>query len=502
MSYGWSVRHTIMVEIPFIRFLGKNRYMRTGGLLVALAIFLFVAPVSHAQTIAEWDHDFNSYPTGSVDGYDGWSGDVTVEVAASGYLGNALYVPNGTGQDDVSKSGLFNLLAGGVTTLVFYGQVDGNTGQARITLKENDGGSICAFGINDNSGSKFYVSGAGVSYKDLVVTNTWYRMEVNIDDVANTCQMNIPSLSTTTAAVSFVDTAATNTTAMQLVLDDGNGDDAWIDHVYAHTNGFTSDDDDDDPIPPITENYIVLTAPIKNTPYATTLSGQLNIVTPTSSTTAYRITFESTTGIDYTSLTISTTTTDSSEYSFSHTVNFVQDDIVFVRAYVYDDPTENAVNLADLSPQYEWWVSANANPSEPVDLGMFRTGTSTFCGSSGGPLDFAWGTCQAFRLLFVPNESSLDYIGDLTATATATAPFSYVYDVNTYLDELFTPTSTVWSIATPSTTPALGEITLLTSATIDSSTNYQTIRTFMGYAIYLSMIMYVYMRIRRVAANL
>jgi hypothetical protein len=180
-------------------------------------------------------------------------------------------------------------------------------------------------------------------------------------------------------------------------------------------------------------------------------------------------------------------------------VSFTKDDIVFARASLYDG--DNFDTLLDISEEYEWWISANANPLQPIDLGVFRTGTTTFCGESAGALDFAWGTCMAMRLLFVPNESSITYITDQLSTATQTAPFSYMYDVNTYMDTLFTPATTSWSISVASST-YITDVTLLDSTEVDSNSNFQTIRTFMGLVLLIGMPLYTYRRIKSIGRSL
>jgi len=262
-------------------------------------------------------------------------------------------------------------------------------------------------------------------------------------------------------------------------------------------------------IPASSVDYIVITEPDNgdNVSYTVPISGQLNLANAATGTKSYRITFTSQTGIDYTSKTIENTTTQYSEYQFSESVEFTMDDIVYVSAYLYDCSTPgNCTPSAVKLQSYEWWVSANGNPTELVDLGIFRTGvdvcadySSSSTWSVGG---FTYAMCHVGRFLFVPSETSLNLISSQVSTATGTAPFSYIYDVRLYTDQLFTPASTTWDITLPSSTPIFGDMTLLQSSDIDADSNYQLVRTFMTTILYLSLVFYIYKRVKRLGSNL
>lgn len=252
----------------------------------------------------------------------------------------------------------------------------------------------------------------------------------------------------------------------------------------------------------LVEDYIIITDPVEsaghaNVAYSDTFTLQIN--NTNNSTSSYIVNFVSQSGELYPSVTGSTT----SSFPFSTTTNisFDKDDIIFVKALLYNGEYLN--NRIDSSPEYEWWVSANANPNQRVDLAMFRTGTTTFCGESQGALDFAWGTCMALRLLFVPNESSLNYISDQFAEATSTVPFSYMYEMYDLFNDLYSRnTTTAWVISLPTSTPVFGDITILDSSVIDSSANYQIIKTAMITFLYLGLIGYLYRRSISLARSL
>ncbi len=190
-------------------------------------------------------------------------------------------------------------------------------------------------------------------------------------------------------------------------------------------------------LPFVDEDFIIIESPVRDTAYDTTITGRFNNLTGNSATTTYMISFLSQSGIDYSDLTIVASSTDSL-YDFSHDVQFEQDDIVFVKAYLYDDDSLNADNLIDISPEYEWWVSANANPTEMIDLGMYRTfSTSTCAGLTGLSTSTPWYSAQAFAnagcevmaFLFVPYGSVVDSYEQLSSTTRAKFPFAYVSDL-------------------------------------------------------------------------
>jgi hypothetical protein len=265
--------------------------------------------------------------------------------------------------------------------------------------------------------------------------------------------------------------------------------------TWSYITGFSSEF-------PLTEDYIYLSVNSNpnNVGYSTTISGYLNNYQPSSPITTYSITFLSQTGIDYTETNIVASTTATGVVQFSHPVTFSMDDIVYVRAYLYDSNNQNAVNLIDISQEYEFWVSANANPTQTVDLGTFRTSALGCDPNATSTLSAT--LCRVGFALFVPSDSSVQLLQNSFATVTSTAPFSYIHDVRTYIDELFTVSTTSWTITVGSSSPYIGDITILSSSDVDNSANYQLIRNAFTMFIYLSAIMYVYMRSKSFARSL
>jgi hypothetical protein len=258
--------------------------------------------------------------------------------------------------------------------------------------------------------------------------------------------------------------------------------------------------------PSPTEDYVIITDPTGEPAqlgYSDTITIEANNVTNTYATSTVIVSFISQTGISYNQIQFVTAT--SSQTSRTESVTFTQDDIIYARAYLYNGSSTNAANLIDVSPEYEFWVTANANASEPIDLGSFR-GDASLCTYSTTSTQVIAGLgfalCSVGKALFYPSIDSLDYISGKFATATGTAPFSYIWDVNSYIETLFSVPSTSWEISVPSTTPYIGDITLISSSELDSNTNYQTIRSFISIMLYLSLVMYVYFRVKRIARTL
>jgi len=241
----------------------------------------------------------------------------------------------------------------------------------------------------------------------------------------------------------------------------------------------------------VNETWIVLTEPEKETPYETNFKGYLNFPDKTATTSSWRLSFISSTGEDLSSTTASGTTTETDFYEYSGTVNFEIDDIVYVRAYLYDNDSLSGLP-SYISAEYEWWVSADGVAGNGIDLGTFRTSTST-CGSAA-----TWGgaLCHSLRLLFIPSSGSIDFIGDKIDDATSTAPFVFVHQIDTYIETMLSADSSSWTITVPTTTEYFGGMPLLSSSQVESIPGYAVLRSAITAGIYLLLVFYVIRRTR------
>lgn len=304
---------------------------------------------------------------------------------------------------------------------------------------------------------------------------------------------------TYTAASSTNDLTQIVTSAdLQTFLSDVNGTD-WTDFQ--------------EEIPPSTQNYIVITEPEpydRSVAYSPNVSGQLNLVGVATGTKSYKITFLSQSGVTYGPSYIQGTTSNYSLYDFTlPATQLAVDDIVYVRAYLYDNATWSGLP-AYISKEYEWWISSSGNVTDPIDLGTVRTHSSSTCSNATGfgssttlVNGIGYVLCSVGSFLFVPSQSSLESVTSQIATATSTFPFSYMWDVNQYMDTLFTYNdNVVWSITLASSTPVFGNTTLLSSSDIDTNSNYQIVRSFFGVMVYLALIIYIYKRSKRISASL
>jgi hypothetical protein len=478
---------SIMFGIYFKVF-EKNRYLRAGGLLTALAVFLFAPSFTNASS----NDNFESYPTGDVDSVtSSWSdGSGSWNIVSSPVFEGSRSLAcssSSCGTPTTTASDLQSF-----SRIIQTGYIYNDGRQQSIRLYDTNGNSMLRVEF-DNDGDHIFAENDTTTEttSNSYATSTWVYFQIDIDFTNSLFRVNIDD-GPFTPWIDFFTTS--------------NGIPSyWSFNSFTSTGGtvFAFDNWGTDAttlsdIPPSDENYIVILSPTFNTSYTTNIIGELNIPSPTSSTSTYVISFVSQTGIDYSSQQITGTTTSQTQTRFNETVSFQQDDVVYVKAYLYDSSTANAIYLVDVSPEYEWWVSANANPTEQIDLGAFRTGTTTFCGESAGALDFAWGTCMAMRLLFVPNESSLNYITDQLSEATSTIPFSYMYDSVEYLDTIFSATSSDFTIAAPSSTSTtfFSSMNIINTSSIRNDTMYQVYRSFATAIIYIAIPFYAFRRIR------
>jgi hypothetical protein len=487
-----------------IKVFDKKLLYSTGGLLMALAIFFTVTTqTAHAETLKSFV--FDNYSTGLLDTQDGWDAEADLDIVSgsqcNGGAGKCVEIDSsGTDTGDYYFTTSFTDYDVVTVDADIYLESTVNNSfrfylQDRVTTD-----SVCIARAVQTSGTNYYALegddlNTATTSSGTLSTDEWIDVTLTYNFTDETCTLLIDNyqLGPTSFDVSS-DSSYASTTRFNMGRYGGGNAASRIDNII-----FSNEVPESQYVPPATEEYIVITDPYgtphANVAYTDTVTVQYNNLT--SSSSSFIINLVSQTGELYSSLEASSTGITPDTYTFN--VSFTKDDIVFARASLYDG--DNFDTLLDISEEYEWWISANANPLQPIDLGVFRTGTTTFCGESAGALDFAWGTCMAMRLLFVPNESSITYITDQLSTATQTAPFSYMYDVNTYMDTLFTPATTSWSISVASST-YITDVTLLDSTEVDSNSNFQTIRTFMGLVLLIGMPLYTYRRIKSIGRSL
>jgi len=255
-------------------------------------------------------------------------------------------------------------------------------------------------------------------------------------------------------------------------------------------------------IPEEDTDYIILTQPAKesgknysNTTYNVNFSGLMNFASSTPEGCSWIVSFTSQTGIPYASKEVRGTSETCEVEPFSGSVSFALDDVVYVTLASYDNTTWSGLPTV-LSRRYEWWVSQTGDPTSDVDLGTFTTGTTT-CGVSAANaswFDFGYGLCVAGQFLFLPSQSSLEYMKTRVAFATATVPFSYIYDSSNYFEQLLSPATTSWAITMPTSTPVFGGMVLLSSSIIESLPPYDIIRLAETAVVYILLPLYVWRR--------
>jgi len=116
-----------------------------------------------------------------------------------------------------------------------------------------------------------------------------------------------------------------------------------------------------------------------------------------------------------------------------------------------------------------------------------------------GSLDIACHLKNAVVWLFYPSDDSTTQFSNLTLQNSF--PFAYVYQIGDLRTELFSATSTATgtvSVAVPSPAGGTTTITFLSASMIESVPYASTIKTIIGWLLWLMMIEYVYYRVIRV----
>jgi len=150
------------------------------------------------------------------------------------------------------------------------------------------------------------------------------------------------------------------------------------------------------------------------------------------------------------------------------------------------------------------WDSANATSTAWVSFSFglgatTTTSTSTQANIPGSPTPIDCGTFDigcyiknAVVWLFYPSEDSTSQFSNLTLENRF--PFSYAYQVKEMRDELFGASQTATTTIGVNV-PGFGQITFLSAALLSSVPYASTIRTILGWVLWLMMIEYLYLRI-------
>lgn len=103
---------------------------------------------------------------------------------------------------------------------------------------------------------------------------------------------------------------------------------------------------------------------------------------------------------------------------------------------------------------------------------------------------------NSMQYLFTPSNASLDRFATLTDELEKRSPFVYVYQVPDYWDTLFNTTQA--QSLTISASTSIGSITFLSEAQLDAIPLTDTVRTVIGYLLWVSLALAVYSRVTRV----
>jgi len=182
-------------------------------------------------------------------------------------------------------------------------------------------------------------------------------------------------------------------------------------------------------------------------------------------------------------------------------------------------PLVNGVGLSYNAPQILPYVgnytykaklydSENATSTEWSSSVSFALGTTTVSTSSAPTSGLSLGDCATFDIacyikqagiwLFVPSGDSTSQFTNITLRNAL--PFSYVYDVGTLREELFSSTQTATSTVKVDVrvNNATSTLTFLSAPLMEAVPYTSTINTILGWVMYLLMAEYIYYRVIRV----
>jgi hypothetical protein len=525
----------MMVSLPLMsvintfRFSIENPYIRAGGLLVAIATLLIVPSFANAQSIADWDFSFDTYTTGNnaLDGQDGWVVSAnTVDITSSGYSGNGVEFDNSS-TGSASNTPGYDLTNHDVITLEAWFMTPGpdtNTvDSASVAIRDSADEPICSVALSHKSGHGALTPVLDADQihwlLDSPATSTWVKISMEVNFVNETCQMFYNG-SSTPISTGF-DSSSTNGSATQLRIRgrDFSGDKIFLDNIFVYSGTF---------IPQVQQELENILQGVSF------FNNSQTKFTGLSATGTSNVTFTADYSLDGTEIDTSISELNPSQVRFAWSL----------RPTTNESAQSENITVASGTGSIGTNVDVSGFTDGTYDL--FVKFTNLGCTLETAPCPFpqtymytdfviASGTLQSFGTVeiydrtsfdftspysdcsltelggclrnvlawaFVPSNDSVSYFTDIYSTATSSEPFSYAYEFRTIFDDLYQSSSTVWTISMPSTTPVFGNMTLLSSADIDSNSNYQIVRDAITVFLYLSLIIYVYLRVRRLTANL
>jgi len=211
-----------------------------------------------AAQLSDWNHDFNDYSSGSLNGQQGWGvegAESDFVVFNTGYLGKGVHVVDNleSGNEQAYKDIDFNINDGSsVYNLVWYGlveQVDGvgfddqqfvAVARASSTDQFDSNNVLCQAGFSQSGGLRLN------STDDIVGTSTsasgilslqWYKYDLEIDFNESVCYVTVWGVNgpVTIGPADFETVGYDDISVLFLDLrsqsSDGGGESA-VDHIY------------------------------------------------------------------------------------------------------------------------------------------------------------------------------------------------------------------------------------------------------------------------------
>lgn len=101
---------------------------------------------------------------------------------------------------------------------------------------------------------------------------------------------------------------------------------------------------------------------------------------------------------------------------------------------------------------------------------------------------------QLFQYLFVPDTNTVNLFGSFNSVLSQKFPFAYVYDMNEMRMELFDSTQTATTTVGVNV-PHFGQITFLSKPLLEAVPYSTTVRTIIGWILWLLGVEYIYLRV-------
>lgn len=430
--------------------------------IIKKTILLFIVGFCISQasgwtSVQAFSDNFDSYTTGSINGQGSWTSDGYSQV----FSGQAYSNPNSLQTHATFNSSSHSTTyTGGDYSYSFRFLV--STGEnVSFRISQSGGGTRNPVVIENVSNVVSIKNGVADTFYTGVTKDLWHKIDVNYNGTTHIYSVSLDGSSFINSTYVHTFTSGSNT--VDLVRNAYSGTNLLIDD-YSDSNSLIS---------PLSLNTITVTNPTSSpstlaSPFSFNFSGS-------AFSSSSPVVFDKF-GCDlvnFNTMEVIHCTPDilvsGSSISFNHTITLVDNTAYSIVGYLY--------NSADSSiPRY----SSSVYYLSTGDGGGITPGTirPQSCTNYTG---LASGICNFVVWLFVPSSDSLSKWNSITLYNSF--PFSYLKDIGVAYSELF---SNSGSMSYTLTIPIWGhELTLISPAMISAIPFASTVKTLLGYLIWV-----------------